>query len=442
MKLRSIAGVSLVFLSLCRLGHAEDWPQWMGTDRNGNWRETGILEKFPEGGPKVLWRVPVGGGYAGPAVAGGRVYVTDLKTDADTRTLSSPQSRPEVKGQERIVCLDAKTGQPLWTHAYDCQYGISYPAGPRCTPTVHQGKVYALGAEGDLVCLDAVKGTVLWSKSFKKDLQAKTPLWGVCGHPLIEGNKLICLAGGEKGIVWAFDKDTGKELWHALEASEPGYAPASIIEAGGMRQLVVWHADSMNGLDPETGKPLWSVPLKPQFGMAVMAPRKSGDFLFAGGYGQAVLLKLAKDKPAVTEAWRSTPKNLFSAVNATPFIDDGILYGPDQPGQFRAVKLETGERLWETNRPITGQDGGRPVGSGTAFVIKNGNRFFLASETGDLIIAKLSPKGYDEVSRWKMLEPTGSAFGRDVVWSHPAFADKCVFARNDKELVCASLAGP
>lgn len=428
---------------LCLAGGtaADDWPQWMGPRRDAEWRETGIIEKFPAGGPQVLWRIPIAGGYAGPAVAGDRVYVTDFQTNADINSLNEPGKRPQLKGKERVLCRDAKTGREIWTHAYDCQYAISYPAGPRCTPTVHEGKVYALGAEGHLFCLDAEQGTVLWSKDFKKDFQAKTPVWGFCGHPLVDGKKLICIVGGAAGVAYAFDKDTGQELWHALTASEPGYAPPTMIEAGGVRQLLIWHADDINSLNPETGTVYWSFPLKPDFGMSIMAPRKSGDYLFAGGIRfHSLLLKLSADKPEATEVWRGTPKTSLNPVNATPYILDGILYGADQPGQFRAVKLETGERLWETYLPVTGEAAGRPINSGTAFVVRNGERFFLFGETGHLIIARLSPKGYEEISRWKMLEPTGAAFGRSVVWSHPAFAHKCVYARNDKELVCASLA--
>lgn len=434
--------VVLVLVAVCgSVSRADDWPQWMGPNRDDVWRETGIVRKFPEGGPQVLWRASIAGGYAGPAVAADRVYVTDYNSGADFKTLNNPQARPELNGKERVLCLNAKTGELIWEHKYDCKYSISYPCGPRCTPTVHDGKVYTLGAEGNLLCLDAAKGKVQWSKNFKTDFKAKTPLWGFCGHPLVDGKKLICVVGGEEGVVYAFDKDTGKELWHSLEASEPGYCPPTMIEAGGKRQLIIWHADAINGLDPETGKPYWTIELKPSYGMAIMAPRQSGDFLFAGGIGnQSALLKLDRDKPAATVVYRGNPRNSIYPVNATPFVDAGVLYGPDQPGQFRAVKFETGERLWESLRPITGEETGKPPGSGTAFVVKNGDAYFLASETGHLIIARLSPQGYDELGRWKMQDATGSAFGRDVVWSHPAFARKCVFARNDKELICASLA--
>jgi outer membrane protein assembly factor BamB len=426
---------------------ADDWPQWLGPQRDGVWRETGLVEKFPDGGPKILWRVPVAGGYAGPAVANGRVYLTDFATDADVRKNSDPQKRPEIQGKERVLCLDAATGKEIWKHEYDCPYAISYPCGPRCTPTVSGGKVYTLGSEGDLRCLDADKGTLIWSKSFKKDYGVPTPIWGFCGHPLVDGQKVITLVGGEGSVVVAFDKDTGKELWKALSAKEPGYSTPEIIQAGGVRQLVVWHAESVNGLEPETGKVYWTVPLAPSFGMAIMAPRKEGDYLFAGGItnvpgrGVAVVLKLATDKPAVSEVWRSDKEKdkAVYPVNMTPFIENDLIYGVDQPGQLRAVKLATGERVWETAEPVTGK---RAAPTGTAFLVKNGDRFFVFNELGELLIAKLSAKGYEEVSRAKIVEPTGVAFGRDVVWSHPAFANKCAFIRNDKELVCVSLAAP
>jgi len=422
---------------------ADDWPQWLGPKRDSVWRETGILQTFPAEGPKVLWRQKVAGGYAGPAVAAGRVYVADYLTSVDTRAASAPDKRPPIEGEERILCFDAKTGERLWAHAYKCTYGISYPAGPRCTPTVHLGKVYALGAEGNLFCLDAANGDVHWSKDFKRDYKARTPTWGFCGHPLVDGKKLICVVGGEAGVVYAFDKDTGKELWHALSAREPGYSPPTIIEAGGTRQLLIWHAESLNSLNPESGESYWSVPLVPSFGMSIMAPRHSGDVLFAGGIGGiSVLLKLAPDRPQATELWRGSMKTGASPVNSTPFLENGFMYAVDQPGALLGVNLENGIREWQTYRPVKGVDESRPVNSGTAFLVKNGDRFFLASETGHLIIARLSPKGYEEISRWKMLEPMGIAIGREdrVLWSHPAFANRCVYARNDAELICVSLA--
>jgi outer membrane protein assembly factor BamB len=420
-----------------------DWPQWMGPNRDAVWAETGILEKFPDGGPKVLWRTPIGGGYTGPAVVGDRVYVMDYLTKADV-TKENFQRNAQLDGEERVLCLDAKDGKILWKHAYPRKYTISYPCGPRCTPTVQEGKVYALGAEGNLWCLDAADGKVIWSKDFVKDYGVKSPLWGFASHPLVDGKKLICMVGGKDATVVAFDKDDGKELWKSLSAKEPGYCPPTLIEAGGVRQLVVWHSEGLAGLDPESGKPHWSVPLPVRFAMSVMAPRKSGDLLYAGGvWGVAVALKLDPSKPAVSEVWRGVTnmkgKGLYP-MNMTPFVEDGVLYGVDQPGQFRAVKIDTGEQLWQSWRPVTGKDDSRPVYCGTAFVVNNGGRYFIFNEKGELVIARLSPKGYEEIDRAKLLEPTGVAQGRSVVWSHPAFAHRCCFVRNDNEIVAVSLA--
>jgi outer membrane protein assembly factor BamB len=429
--------VLLLPLLLAAHVRADDWPQWLGPKGESVWRETGLLDKFPTSGPKVKWRVPVQDGYAGPAVAGGRVYVADYVTTGDKRP--DPGKRNKLDGTERVLCLDAADGKTLWKHEYPCPYEVSYPGGPRCTPTVSGGKVYTLGTEGNLFCLDASNGSVVWGRELKKDYKTATPVWGFCGHPLVDGQKLICLVGGEGSVAVAFDKDTGKELWRALSAKEPGYCPPSIIEAGGVRQLLIWHSESINSLDPETGKVHWTVPLKPAYGMSISVPRKLGDYLFAGGIGnKAACLKLAADKPAAEVVWQGDAKNAVYPANSTPFLEDGTIYGCDSMGgQLRAVDLATGKRLWETFAPTTG---GRRAGHGTAFLVKNGDRFFLMSETGHLIIARLSPQKYEEVSRAKILEPTGDAFGRDVVWSHPAFAEKCVFARNDKEVVCVSLA--
>jgi outer membrane protein assembly factor BamB len=433
---RAWVWLALACLALSSAARGDDWPQWLGPQRDGVWRETGILDKFPAGGPKEKWRVKINGGFAGPAVAAGRVFVTDFTTTG--ATAGDPMKKPEIKGMERVLCLDAADGAQRWEYKYDCTYRISYPAGPRCTPTVDGDRVYTLGAMGDLVCLEVEKGTKVWARDLKKDYKIEAPTWGFCGHPLVDGKKLICLVGGEGTVAVAFNKEDGKEIWRALSAKEPGYCPPSIIEAGGKRQLVVWSSESVNGLDPDTGEKYWSVPLAPDFGMSIAAPRKQGDYLFAGGIGfKAVLLKLAADKPAAEEVWRGKKDTAVYPVNSTPFAEEGCLYGVDQPGALRCVKLETGERLWETFAPTTGA---KQANAGTAFLVKNGDRFFLFGETGDLVIARLTPKKYEEISRFHLLEPTGSAFGRDVVWSHPAFARKCVFARNDKEIVCFSLA--
>lgn len=418
---------------------ADDWPQWMGPNRSDHWNETGIIESFPESGPKVVWRAEIAGGYAGPAVADGRVFVTDFVRETGDAS-NDPGQRQTLTGTERVLCFDAKTGQELWTYTYNCRYEISYPAGPRATPTVDDDRVYILGAEGRLACLLVTDGKEVWSKELKSEYGIEAPIWGFCGHPFVDGDKLLCLVGGEGSVAVAFDKHTGKEIWRALSAPEPGYCPPCIIEAGGVRQLLIWHPLAVNSLNPETGELYWSIPLEPNYGMSIMAPRQWGDYLFASGIGEAgALLKLDRDKPAAVVVWRGKPNNCVYCANSTPILEDGVIYGVDcGKGSLRAVAIEDASILWETWEPTTASR--KRASHGTAFLVKNRERYFLFSETGELIIAKLSPEGYEELSRARLLDPTGEAFGREVVWSHPAFADRCVFARNDKELICVSLA--
>jgi outer membrane protein assembly factor BamB len=418
---------------------ADDWPQWMGPQRDSVWRETGIIDKFPANGPDVRWKAAIHGGYSGPAVAGGRVFVTDYIRRAGDAS-NDPSNRNELQGTERILCFEMSTGTELWKHEYHCPYHISYPAGPRTTPTVDGDRVYTLGAEGHLVCCDVRTGEVIWTKELKRDYGVSAPLWGFCAHPLVDGDRLICVVGGEGSVAVAFDKKTGRELWRALSAKEPGYCPPSIIQAAGTRQLLIWHAEAICSLNPETGNVYWTVPLEPAYCMSIAQPRRFDDYLFASGIGNvSALLKIDSDQPGASVEWKGTNKNSVYSGNSTPVIDDGVVYGSDcQGGHLQAFDLKSGERLWQTYAPTTGTN--RRASHGTAFLVKNGDRYVLFSETGELIFARLSREKYDEIDRCKILEPTGEAFGRSVVWSHPAYANRCVFARNDKELVCVSLA--
>lgn len=421
---------------------ADDWPQWMGPHRDDVWPETGIVETFPATGLKVLWRKPIDGGFAGPAVAGGKVYVTDYAKSSGDAT-PSPSKRNDLKGKERVLCLDAKTGNQIWKHEYDRNYTISYPAGPRCTPTVTGGKVYSLGAMGDLHCLDAAGGGVIWSKNLPKTYNTQVPIWGYAGHPLAYKNLLICMAGGENSAVVALDKQTGREVWTALTTPEIGYSPPTLIEAGGVMQLIIFHGKGLAGLNPDTGDVYWTEPLATAFSMSIMAPRQSGEFLFAGGHNRKSLgLKLDSSKPAVAKAWQGSRSIGLAPVSGTPYVKDGIAYGIDGDGFFKAMRVATGEQLWNTARPVNGRDNDKRSGAteGATFVTRNGDRFFIFGETGDLVIARLSPEKYEEVSRAKLLDPVGAGLGRKIVWSHPAYAQKCVFARNDKEIICVSLA--
>ena len=416
---------------------ADDWPQWMGPKRDNIWREEGILEKFPAGGPKKLWTAPLAGGYAGPAVVGDRLYVTDyVKKTGETD--EGNFDRKETTGTERVWCLDATTGKQVWKHEYPVKYAISYPAGPRATPTVDGELVYTLGAEGKLIAFAAKDGKIVWQKELKELYKTRSALWGYAAHPMIDGDKLITLAGGEGSHVVAFDKKTGKELWKSQSQKEQGYSPPTIITAGGVRQLIVPGPTAIRALDPETGKRLWSEAYDATSGSVIMTPIVYKDYLYFGGYqSKNILLKLAKDKPAVTVEWKDKPKSGLAAVNVQPFLQDDTLYGFDDNGTMYAVELPSGKRLWESTDLV----GGDAKGSETAFLVKNGDRFISFTEKGDLVLCKLSKERYEEIDRAKgIVAQTNTAFGRKVVWCAPAFANKRMYVRNDKEIACFDLA--
>jgi outer membrane protein assembly factor BamB len=430
-----VALVACTLASLASPAVADQWPQWMGPKRDNIWREEGIIKEFPEGGPKILWRTPVAGGYAGPAVVDGRVYVMDYVTSDDVK-IANFERKPS-SGTERILCLDEATGKEKWKVEYPVAYDISYPAGPRCTPTVDGGKVYCLGAVGDLHCLDAATGEILWKKNFPTEYNTKTALWGYSSHPLVDGDNLICIVGGEGTHAVAFDKNTGEQKWAALTAPEQGYSPPTIIEAGGVRQLVLLAPNAVASVDPATGKEYWSVPYTATNGSIIMSPVVDGDLLYVGGYSnQSLLLKLAEDKPAAEVVWANKGQQAISPINVQPYTEDGILYGFDQKGTLRAVELAAGKRLWETSEPVSE----RPANSGTAFIVRHGDVRWMFNDSGDLVIAKITPEGFEELDRAHVIEPTNDAFGRDVVWCAPAFANKRAYIRNDEECICVDLA--
>jgi outer membrane protein assembly factor BamB len=427
----------LVVLLLIASSRGDDWPQWQGPERNGTWSESGVVKSIPADGLPVKWRVPTGLGYAGPAVAEGRVYLLDYERTSG-EIANNPGAKDQLTGQERVRCLDAATGDVIWEYAYQQPYAISYGSGPRATPTVDGDLVYALGAEGRLTCLTAGKGDLVWSRDFKQDYGATTPHWGHSAHPLVVGDLVICLAGGPGSAVVAFNKVTGEEVWRALSAPDVGYCPPTLARTVDPPALLVWLPDAVRGLDPQSGDVHWSVELKPDYGMSIAAPVVQERAVYLSGVvNHSVLLELAPDGQSAKELWRGKGMTSISCSHSGPIVVDGTIYGCDDKGWLRAVDLQTGDRLWETLDATTGQ---RPAGYATVFLVRNGDLFYLFNDSGDLIVAGLTRDGYTEHGRFHVLEPTSSAFGRPVVWSHPAFAERCLFARNDREIVCVSLA--
>jgi len=441
----------ILLLMLPHFASADDWPQWLGPKRDGVLRETDLVQTFPEKGLKRLWANLIGPGYSGPAVADGRLFVMDRELAKDAKNPASGFQKPEVLGQERILCYDANTGKELWTHSYDCTYKVQYGSGPRCTPTVDGELVYCLGTMGDLRCLEVATGKLVWSKNFVKDFNARVPIWGFASHPLVDGDKLVCLTGGDESqLVIAFDKKTGKELWKSQSLmADCGYCPPMIYTFAGVRTLVIWHSRACVGLNPETGKRLWSQPFDVKAALTTPTPRQLGDKLFITAFYEGPMM-LDLSKPGEVKIdWKGNGKgetpektDKLHSIMATPFIKDGYIYGVCSYGELRCLKADTGERVWETRKATVGTatEEGAPTRWGNAFLIENEDRFFIFNERGWLINAKLTPKGYEEISRTYIIVPSNKMAGRPVVWSHPAFANKKMYVRNDAELVCVDLA--
>ena len=418
--------------------HADDWPEWRGKGRQGVWAETGIVDKFPEAGLTASWRTPIGAGYSGAAVADGRVFLTDIV------------NRQGRRGTERALCLDETSGEVRWKHEWPADYsGMSYDNGPRATPTVDGDRVYVLGATGVLHCLNVKTGKVLWKKDYAADYGADLPTWGISGAPLVDGDHLIGLVGGESNAkVVAFDKMTGKEVWRALSSDvEPGYNAPLLISVGASRQLIMWHPAAVTSLDPATGDVLWEQPFSVHHGLTVATPVFDRNrLLVTAFYEGSRMLKLSPSRPRADLVWKGNSTSeietdgLHSLVS-TPVIQGDYIYGICSYGQLRCLDARTGKRVWETMDAT--KENAR---WSTGHIVRHHDRYFISNDRGELIIAKLSPEGYHEISRTKIIKPTSFVNRRRelgaISWTHPAYANRHIITRNDEEVVRYSLAKP
>jgi outer membrane protein assembly factor BamB len=439
---RQKAGVATLALALCVVTvtlAADDWPEFRGEGRLGVWRETGILERFPEGGLEARWRTPLHHGFSGPSVADGRIFVTDFERGRG------------LEGIERLLALDENTGEILWEISWDANYaGVSWDEGPRATPTVDGDRVYAVGASGIMTAARVDTGEVLWRTRFQEDWDAEIPQWGFSSAPIVDGDRVITLVGGNPDAkVVAFDRHSGDEVWRALSSVEagPGVAQPTIIEAGGVRQLIIWHPLAVTALDPATGEVYWEQPFKVDYNMTVATPvRRGNDLFLTTFYNGPMMLGLDNDRPAAELVWRGSSNSEIltdglHGVIGTPVIDGDYIYGFGSYGQLRCLVAATGERVWETQDATSER-----ARWATAFIVQHEDRVFINNDRGDLIIARLTPEGYEEIDRTPLIAPTSRPGNRreltSVNWSHPAYANRHIIARNDEEIISASLAAP
>lgn len=432
--MRQLSPIPFLLLALTAAANAADWPEWRGAGRQGVWNETGIVERIPPAGLKVKWRVPVNAGYSGPAVAQGRVFLLDHTAPAAGVVT------------ERALAVDESSGKTLWTREWPADYrGLHYTNGPRATPTVDGGRVYVLGAMGALRCLRVTDGAVLWSADFVRDFGAAVPEWGMSSAPLVAGSRLIVVAAGAgNSKVVAFDKLSGKVLWRALssENSEPGYSQPVLIHSG-RPQVVIWHASALQALDPETGAVLWSQPFRVTMNTPISTPAWNAPHLLVSGFFDGARMMELSASGEARLAWASQPGNEIKtdklhSLMSQPMIEGDYIYGICSYGQLRCLRRDNGERVWETQAVTV-----EKARNASAWMVRNQGRVLIFNDRGELISARLAPAGYTETGRAKVIEPTSTPGARRelgaVVWSHPAFANRHMLARNDKELVRISL---
>ncbi|MBU0609297.1 MAG: PQQ-binding-like beta-propeller repeat protein [Armatimonadetes bacterium] len=431
--LLSLPRLALCILIACSLATADDWPGFLGKDRTASWNETGILRQFPADGLKVTWRAPIGAGYGGPAVADGRVFVGDaVKRDGATI--------------ERVVCLDEKSGQVLWTYENpSVDYSkFAYNTGPRTTPTVDGDRVVFLGAAGDLHCLKAKSGDRLWHVNLPARYGAKIAAWGYAGSPLVYDNVLITGAGGPEARLVGLDKLTGQEVWHALPThGDIGYGSPIIVHDGGVDQLISYTPGEVASLNPQTGQVYWQIPFAGVQCCATPA-FDAHRLLVTNFYTGSALIMLVPDQPAAVLAWKFGGQNEANTeglhgLMCSPVLGPGHFYGVCSYGQFRCLDASNGHRVWES-LDVTREN----KRWATAFMVRNGDVYFINNDRGELIIADVQPDGYHELSRTQLIAPTsGGAGGRElgkVNWVNPAYANRHIITRNDEEIIRASLA--
>ncbi len=411
---------TLICLALLALSaRADDWPQWRGPQRDNVWREQGIMETFPSDGLKILWRADAGGGWSSPVVADGRVFLIDSE-------LKQPKAR------ERVRCFEAASGELLWMYAYDVDYpdwafGADQMGGPTPTSAVVDGKVYSLGANGAVTCLAATSGELIWSKDLAKEYGAAS--FKLRASPLVDGDLLILVVGGKPGACFvALDRRTGREVWKALEETVTASSPV-IITAGGKRQLIVWTAESVTALDPATGNVYWREPMKTSNNDDNATPICVGDLLLVSG----LMFQLDADKPGAKVIWpesRAASKRVLSNTSM-PWLTADAVYSATNRGDLVCLDAATGKELWHTDK-VTDRKNGPSI-----HITPNGDAAFLYTNLGELIRARLTPAGYEEISRTKLIEPFYFFAGHHLAWAPPAYANRCVFVCNEREILCA-----
>ncbi|HJR08288.1 MAG TPA: PQQ-binding-like beta-propeller repeat protein [Pyrinomonadaceae bacterium] len=381
------------------------WTNFRGPNRDGHYEERAVKVNWPAGGLKPMWKQPVGGGFSSFVVADGAAYTIEQR-----------------RNQEVVAAYNVETGRELWTHGWNAEFSPDDTGdGPRSTPTWDAGRLYALGAEGELRALDAKTSKLIWQKNILSDNGASNIQWGVAASPLIVDDKVVVMAGGTsgKGVV-AYNKLTGARVWSSMN-DRASYTSPMLVTLAGKRQILVVTASHIAGLEPADGAVLWTHPWDVSYGINVSQPLVVGAnrFLISAGYGKgAALVELSgSGKTFTTKAvWENI--SLKTKFNS-PVVANGHAYGLDE-GILTCVDLATGERKWKGGRYGYGQ------------VLLASNHLIVTTDAGDIVLVKADPSAYTEVARFNALS--------GKTWNVPALANGRLLVRNGNEMAAYNLA--
>lgn len=430
MKLVCMRSLICLFLAFLASGvQADDWPQAQGIGRDGKSAETGLLDKWPEGGPELAWTFRDGGvGYSGPAIVGDRIY-----------------SMGGREGRAEVYAVEASSGKLLWSKAINKEIfdfeGNSWGAGPRATPTVSDGMIFALAGDGELAALD-VEGNIKWQLNMVDDLGGSISIvdagepkiygWGYCWSPLVDGDAVICVPGGEQGMVAALDRTTGEVLWRSEDLKEAAtYSSPIKATVEGIDQYIVMTQGGMAGVSAADGKLLWNYERDRVYSDVVIPTPVYHDQQVYTSVGSAGcdLIKLAKQGDGsfeATEVYFS--RNMKNELGGF-VLHENHVYGSSARRGWVCQALDSGDLEWFSKR-VRGS-----VGEGS-IAFADGHLYLYAEREADLALVKATPEGYEEKGRFELPEKSKLRAPSGKNWTHPVIANGKLYIRDQELLFC------
>lgn len=391
-----------------------DWPQWRGPNRDDRSTETGLLKSWPAEGPKLVWmNKDAGLGYSGYAIHEGTIYTMG--------------SRDAV---EYVIAIDAATGKEKWSSEAGPLLTNGWGDGPRSTPTVSGGKVFAMSGKGHLTCLNAADGKQLW-KATMEDLGGKVPGWGYTESPLVDGDLVVCTPGGAKGTIAAFDKNTGKMAWQSTAWTDPAqYSSIIAVNHNGARQLIQLTMQSVGAVNAKDGSLLWKIPFPGKTAVIPTPIFEDGHVFVCAGYGVgAKLIKVG----AENKAEDLTPDMNTSMINhhGGVILMDGHLYGYSDKGGWTCLDFKTGSVKWQENAAF----------KKGAIHYADGKFYLLEENSGAVALIDASPSGWKEHGRFTLTPQTTQRNPKGKVWTHPTVSNGKLYLRDQELLYCFDVSG-